>query len=68
VVDTADGRGDVININLLRESVRVRLELMEANIRVIRDFPVDQIVEIKPGKDIEPEIDVEIKDLKILED
>ena len=66
LVDTPDGKGEVVESNILREIVKVRLELVEGNIRVVKDFPVKEITQIKPGKDKEPEID--IKELKRLED
>jgi len=68
LVDTPEGRGEVLESNLLLEIVKVRLELMEANLRIIKDFPVKEIVQIKPGKDIEPEIEGDIENLELLED
>lgn len=71
LVDTPEGKGDVVESNILKEIVKVRLELVEGNIRVVKDFPVKSIVEIRPGKDFEPKIDygddVKVEDLKILE-
>ncbi len=73
LVDTAEGRGEVIASNILREQVKVMLELKEGNMRVIKDFPVKEIVQIRPGRDIEPviipdELEVGLEDLKKLED
>lgn len=68
LVDTPDGRGDVVESNILREMVKVRLELVESNVRVVKDFPVKEVVEIVPGKDTEPVVEADIKELKLLED
>ena len=66
-VDTPEGKGDVVGINLLRERVKVRMELLEGNIRVVKDFPVKEVIVIKPGKDIEVPIEGELEALKMLE-
>ena len=68
LVDTPEGRGEVVESNVLLEIVKVKLELMEGNLRVIKDFPVKEIVQIKPGKDIEPDIEGDIANLARLED
>jgi cell fate regulator YaaT (PSP1 superfamily) len=68
LVDTPEGKGEVVESNILREIVKVKLELMEGNLRVIKDFPVKDIVQLKPGKDIEPDIEVDIENLELLED
>ena len=68
LVDTPEGRGEVVESNILLEIVKVRLELVEGNIRVIKDFHVKEIVQLKPGKDIEPNIDGDIENLELLED
>ncbi|MGE5632146.1 MAG: stage 0 sporulation family protein [Caulobacteraceae bacterium] len=68
LVDTPEGRGEVVESNILLEMVKVRLEIMEGNLRVIKDYPVKEIVEIMPGKDIEPEVDADIENLDFLED
>ena len=68
LVDTPEGRGEVVESNVLLEMVKVKLELMEGNLRVIKDFPVKEIVQIKPGKDIEPDIEGDIANLARLED
>lgn len=68
LVDTAEGHGEVVESNILLETVKVKLELMEGNLRVIKDFSIKDIVEIKPGKDIEPEIECDIENLELLED
>ena len=68
LVDTPEGRGEVVESNILLENVKVKLELMEGNIRVIKDFSVKDIVQLKPGKDIEPDVEVDIENLELLED
>jgi cell fate regulator YaaT (PSP1 superfamily) len=68
LVDTPEGRGEVVGSNILLEMVKVKLELMEGNIRVIRDFTVKEIVQLKPGKDVEPAIEGDIEHLELLED
>ncbi len=68
LVDTPEGRGEVVESNILLEAVKVKLELMEGNLRVIKDFSVKEIVELKPGKDVEPEIEGDIENLEMLED
>lgn len=68
LVDTPEGKGEVVESNILREIVKVKLELMEGNLRVIKDFPVKDIVQLKPGKDVEPEIEGDIENLEMLED
>ncbi len=68
LVDTAEGRGEVVESNILLEMVKVKLELMEGNLRVIKDFPVKEIVQLKPGKDVEPDIEGDIENLELLED
>lgn len=70
LVDTPEGKGEVVDNNILKEQVKVMLELQENNTRVVKDFSVKDIVVIKQGKDIDnPIIDEDIKeeDLKILE-
>jgi cell fate regulator YaaT (PSP1 superfamily) len=68
LVDTPEGRGEVVESNVLMEKVKVRLELMEANLRVIKDYSVKEIVQLKPGKDIEPAIEGDLEHLEQLED
>jgi cell fate regulator YaaT (PSP1 superfamily) len=68
LVDTPEGRGEVVESNVLLEMVKVKLELMEGNLRVIKDFPVKEIVQLKPGKDIEPDVEGDIENLERLED
>jgi len=68
LVDTPEGRGEVVESNILLEMVKVKLELMEGNLRVIKDFHVKDIVQLRPGKDIEPDIEGDIENLELLED
>ncbi len=68
LVDTPEGRGEVVESNILLEMVKVKLELMEGNLRVIKDFPVNEIVQLRPGKDLEPDIEGDIENLEQLED
>ena len=68
LVDTPEGKGEVVESNILLEMVKVKLELMEGNLRVIKDFSIKDIVELRPGKDVEH---VNIEDdinLEFLED
>jgi len=57
-----------VESNILLEMVKVKLELMEGNLRVIKDFHVKDIVQLRPGKDIEPDIEGDIENLELLED
>ncbi|HYF81448.1 MAG TPA: stage 0 sporulation family protein [Clostridia bacterium] len=68
LVDTPEGRGEVVGSNILLEVVKVKLELMEGNLRIVKDFPVKEIVQLKPGKDVEPDIEGDIENLERLED
>lgn len=69
IVDTPEGKGDVVGNNILKEQVRVLLELQENNTRVLRDYSIKDVVVIKHGRDYDNPIDegVKIEDLKILE-
>lgn len=66
LVDTESGRGEIISTNILREKVKVRLELLENNAVVIKDIPMDEVTVIKQGKDISNTL--EIEDIEILEE
>lgn len=68
LVDTPEGKGEVVESNILLEMVKVKLELMEGNLRVIKDFSIKDIVEIRPGKDVEPESTEDDVNLEFLED
>lgn len=69
IVDTPEGKGDVVDNNILKETVRVMLELQENNIRVVKDFSIKDVVVLKHGRDMDAPIDELIKDedLKMLE-
>lgn len=69
LVDTPEGKGEVVGNNLLKEQVRVLLELQENNNKVVKDFTIKDIVVLKQGKDIDAPIEELIKDedLKMLE-
>jgi cell fate regulator YaaT (PSP1 superfamily) len=69
IVDTPEGKGDVVDNNILKETVKVMLELQENNIRVVKDFSIKDVTVIKQGRDVDAPIDEFIKDedLKMLE-
>jgi cell fate regulator YaaT (PSP1 superfamily) len=69
IVDTAEGKGEVVSNNMLKEQVRVLLELQENNLRVVRDYSIKDVVVIKHGRDFDNAIDenIKIEDLKVLE-
>lgn len=69
IVDTAEGKGEVVGNNILKEQVRVMLEMQENNMRVVKDYSIKDVVVIKHGRDFDNPIDEDVKyeDLKILE-
>jgi len=69
LLDTPEGKGEVVGNNLLKEQVRVMLELQENNIRVVKDFSIKDVVVLKHGRDMDAPIEEIIKDedLKMLE-
>jgi cell fate regulator YaaT (PSP1 superfamily) len=69
IVDTAEGKGEVVSNNMLKEQVRVLLELQENNLRVVRDYSIKDVVVIKHGRDFDNAIDenIKIEDLKVIE-
>ena len=69
IVDTAEGKGEVVGNNILKEQVKVMLELQENNMRVVKDYLVKDVIVIKQGRDFDNPIDEDVKleDLKILE-
>lgn len=69
LVDTPEGKGEVVGNNLLKEQVRVLLELQENNNKVVKDFSIKDIVVLKHGRDMDAPIEELIKDedLKMLE-
>jgi hypothetical protein len=54
---------------MLKEQVRVLLEIQENNMRVVKDYSIKDVVVIKHGRDFDNPIDEDVKyeDLKILE-
>lgn len=69
IVDTAEGKGEVVSNNMLKEQVRVMLEIQENNLRVIKDYSIKDVVVLKHGRDFDNPIDenIKIEDLKVLE-
>lgn len=69
IVDTAEGKGEVVSNNMLKEQVKVMLELQENNLRVIKDYSIKDVVVLKHGRDFDNPIDenIKIEDLKKLE-
>lgn len=69
LLDTPEGKGEVVGNNLLKEQVRVLLELQENNNRVVKDFSIKDVVVLKHGRDMDAPIEELIKDedLKMLE-
>lgn len=69
IVDTPEGKGEVVGNNILREQVKVMLEIQENNMRVVKDFSIKEVKVLKQGKDIDSHHDeyVKYEDLKILE-
>lgn len=66
LIETPDGQGTVIEVNLLKENAKVRFEKSEGN--VVRNFKLDQIKVIKDTRTKVPEEDVVDAELKNLED
>jgi cell fate regulator YaaT (PSP1 superfamily) len=69
IVDTEEGKGEVVGNNMLKEQVRVMLELQENNMRVVKDFSIKDVVVLKHGRDFDNPVDEHVKeeDLKMLE-
>lgn len=70
IVDTPEGKGEVVGNNILKEQVKVMLELQENNMRVVKDYSIKDVVVIKQGRDFDNPIideDVKYEDLKMLE-
>lgn len=69
LVDTAEGKGEVIESSVLYEKVKVKMDAIENNMKIIKEFSMHDVKEIIPGKDLEPELEVEdIEDLELLEE
>jgi len=71
IVDTPEGKGEVVGNNILKEQVKVMLEIQENNMRVVKDYSIKDVVVIKQGRgDVDNPIideDVKLEDLKMLE-
>ena len=66
-VSTPDGKGTVVNINMLKMQVRVKIEDKKKDIVTYHDYPVEQIKFKKPAKpekeEKEEEVDEELKEI-----
>jgi len=70
LVETPDGKGEVLDVSVLKESVRVRLELADENSKTLKEFKAELVKVIRQGRDPEQELppQVDLKELKSLED
>ena len=69
LVDTAEGKGEVIESSVLYEKVKVKMDAIENNMKIVKEFSMYDVKEIIPGKDLEPELEVEdIEELEFLEE
>lgn len=69
LVETAEGKGEVIESSVLYEKVKVKMDSLENNMKTIKEFSMHDVKEIVPGKDIEPELEQEdIVELEFLEE
>lgn len=69
LVETAEGKGEVVESSVLYEKVKVKMDSPDSNTKTIKEFSMHDVKEIIPGKDIEPEIDEEtLEDLELLEE
>lgn len=67
-VGTPDGKGTVVNINMLKKQVRVRIEDKEKDMFTYHDYPVEQLkFKRRPEKDDKSEDDVEEELKEILD-
>lgn len=66
IVDTPGGQGVVVEINVLRETVKVKLD--KDNETDIETYKLNDIKVIKDGSVQEEEIDIDLETLKQLED
>jgi cell fate regulator YaaT (PSP1 superfamily) len=64
-VVTPEGKGSVVNINMLKMQVRVRIDDKEKDVFTYHDYPVDQIKFKKPkfDKDDKDDIPDDVKEL-----
>ena len=56
-VGTPDGKGTVVNINMLKMEVRVKIEDKQKDIVTYHDYPVDKIKFKRPARDEETDED-----------
>ena len=68
IVQTRDGQGVVILVNLLKEIVRVKFEDNENNSLEVKEYFVDDITVIKNASEQDDIEDIDIEELKELED
>lgn len=68
IVKTEDGQGTVIYVNLLKEIVKVKLENTEERDLEVNEYKVSEIEIIKNARDTEETEDIDIEELKGLED
>lgn len=69
LVETAEGKGEVVESSVLYEKVKVKMDSPDNNTKTIKEFSMYDVKEIIPGRDIEPEIDEEtLEDLELLEE
>ena len=68
IVQTADGQGTVIFVNLLKEIVKVKLENNDDKELEVKEYLVSEIEIIKSANNIEDTEDIDIEELKELED
>lgn len=66
LIETPDGQGTIIEINLIKENAKVRFDKSDGT--VVRNYKLDQIKVIKDTKGTAPEEDVVDAELKNLED
>ncbi len=67
IVETPEGKGEVYSINVLKETVRVRMELLENNAVVIKDIPMLDAKIIKQGRSYDSISPLEEVDPEVLE-
>lgn len=69
LVETAEGKGEVVDSSVLYESVKVKMDCPDNNAKTIKEFSIRDVKEISPGKGKDVDIDVEdLRDLEQLED
>ena len=67
IVQTPDGQGTVVAVNLLKENVRVKLDSEQGT--DIMEYSVNEVKVVKDAdRRPEPEEEIELEELKILED